>query len=366
MTEDTASGKYTDPLSLNKYTYCHNQPVTGYDPDGHALQILLGAAIGGVIGAASSLYEQRKVIGTGAYSYKKYWGSVAEGAITGAVAAATGGASLATTGAKAVAKTAVKKFAVNTASGFAGNTVNQLISKGKDNYSFKEAFTSGLTENIDIPGLQAAEKTAKKVGNKILNKVTEFISSKAGHEVAEEAGSKALTKTLTNSSDAGVNGTGPNPYALMKEKGIPQTLSDAEIDAAKQVDLQMNAKRGGKVTTVELNSFGNKSKPRGARPKDFDVDSVDDVVGPEKAPLPKGASNAANVDMAPLRGQYHKLPAGTELPDGLDVIADGSDVIPDSPRFPGHHTIFPTREMTVNEFNKLYLSLPWKHGGNKK
>ena len=39
LTEDTASGKYTDPLSLNKYTYCHNQPVTGYDPDGHALHM---------------------------------------------------------------------------------------------------------------------------------------------------------------------------------------------------------------------------------------------------------------------------------------------------------------------------------------
>ena len=24
LTEDTASGKYTDLLSLNKYTYCHN------------------------------------------------------------------------------------------------------------------------------------------------------------------------------------------------------------------------------------------------------------------------------------------------------------------------------------------------------
>ncbi len=80
LTQDTASGKYTDSLSLNKYTYCHNQPVTGYDPDGHVLHIVLGAAIGGVIGAASSLYAQRKEIGTGAYSYKKYWGSLAAGA----------------------------------------------------------------------------------------------------------------------------------------------------------------------------------------------------------------------------------------------------------------------------------------------
>lgn len=36
ITEDTYAGKYTDPLSLNRYTYCHNQPVTQYDPAGIA------------------------------------------------------------------------------------------------------------------------------------------------------------------------------------------------------------------------------------------------------------------------------------------------------------------------------------------
>lgn len=52
------------------------------------------------------------------------------------------------------------------------------------------------------------------------------------------------------------------------------------------------------------------------------------------------------------------LPAGTQMPDGLDIIADGIDVIPNSPHGVGHHTIFSTRAMTVNEFNELYKSLP--------
>ena len=261
LTEDTASGKYTDPLSLNKYTYCHNQPVTGYDPDGHALQIVLGAAIGGVIGAASSLYQQRKVIGTGAYSYKKYWGSVAEGAITGAVAAATGGASFAATaggtvlktaaktGAKQVAKTsfktALKSKVMDFFGGIAGNTANQLISSGGGQYSATQALVSGVTEMIDIPGGNMGEKTAKKVGSEVFDKVTDAVSNKAGHEIAENAGAKTLAKTLDGSGSAGVNGSGLDPYVLMKEKGIPQTLSDAEIDAAKQMDLQMNAYKGG-------------------------------------------------------------------------------------------------------------------------
>lgn len=56
------------------------------------------------------------------------------------------------------------------------------------------------------------------------------------------------------------------------------------------------------------------------------------------------------------------LPSGTQMPDGLDVIADGIDVIPDSPHGVGHYTIFSTKEMTVNE---LYKSLPWQYGGKK-
>lgn len=119
-------------------------------------------------------------------------------------------------------------------------------------------------------------------------------------------------------------------------------------------------------TTADIYSFGNKSAPRGARPQqDFNVENFDSIVGPETGPLPKGASNVLDVNSAPLSGHYHMLPAGTQMPDGLDIIADGIDVIPNSPHGVGHHTIFPTRAMTVNEFNELYKSLPWQYGGKK-
>ena len=119
-------------------------------------------------------------------------------------------------------------------------------------------------------------------------------------------------------------------------------------------------------TTADIYSFGNKSAPRGARPQqDFNVENFDSIVGPETGPLPKGASNVLDVNSAPLSGHYHMLPAGTQMPDGLDIIADGIDVIPNSPHGVGHHTIFPTRAMTVNEFNELYKSLPWQYGVKK-
>ena len=35
ITEDSYWGKDSDPLSLNLYTYCHNDPVNFFDPNGH-------------------------------------------------------------------------------------------------------------------------------------------------------------------------------------------------------------------------------------------------------------------------------------------------------------------------------------------
>ena len=36
LTQDTYTGDPNDPLSLNLYTYCHNEPVMYVDPSGHA------------------------------------------------------------------------------------------------------------------------------------------------------------------------------------------------------------------------------------------------------------------------------------------------------------------------------------------
>lgn len=256
LTEDTASGKYTDPLSLNKYTYCHNQPVTGYDPDGHALHILAGAVIGAVVGGAMSYATQawKNKSFTKGINWKQVAGGAVEGAITGAIGAATGGASIAATAAKSglktAAKVAVKKIAINTASGFVANSANQVISSGAKSYNVKEAVVSGLAENLDILG-SGVEKTAQKVGSEIADKAVGMFAKKAGNEAAEEAGSLIAKKTLSSSAEAGLDNVDIDPYALMKKKGIPKTLSDTEVNAAKKVDLQMNANKGSISSDVE-------------------------------------------------------------------------------------------------------------------
>ena len=124
--------------------------------------------------------------------------------------------------------------------------------------------------------------------------------------------------------------------------------------------------QGFNKTPEDIYSFGSKSGPRGARPQqDFGVNDSNSTVGPEKNSLPKGASNVNNPDNAPLSGPYHRLPKGTALPKGLGIKADGSDVNPNSPHVPGHYTIYPSRKMTVEQFNELYKGLPWQYGGKK-
>jgi hypothetical protein len=59
LVKDTYSGDTSDPLSLNLYTYCHNEPIMYYDPDGHSwkymgLDNLINWAAGTHIGEDST------------------------------------------------------------------------------------------------------------------------------------------------------------------------------------------------------------------------------------------------------------------------------------------------------------------------
>jgi hypothetical protein len=51
--------------------------------------------------------------------------------------------------------------------------------------------------------------------------------------------------------------------------------------------------------------------------------------------------------------------------DGLSVVADGKDVNPQSPHAETHHTIYPSRKMTDQQFIDKFLSLPWQLAGKK-
>jgi hypothetical protein len=124
-------------------------------------------------------------------------------------------------------------------------------------------------------------------------------------------------------------------------------------------------RRGGPGTTpTDLYAFGNRTQPRPPRlGDDYDV-GPDGKVVPQRGRWPKGASTFANPDQAPLSGPYHRLPAETKLPDGLRVIPDHKGVGGVQP--PTHHSIYPYKPMSPEEFVEKWLGLPWVEGGRKK
>ncbi|WP_280353757.1 putative T7SS-secreted protein [Nocardia otitidiscaviarum] len=119
-----------------------------------------------------------------------------------------------------------------------------------------------------------------------------------------------------------------------------------------------------RVVPTDLHAFGNATVPRPPRPKDFGVEDVDAMLHPEATTYRHGASTFDSPEGKPVKGHYHVLPEGTQLPEGLEVMADGRDV--SGPMSAGHHTIYPTRSMTLSEFQDLYASLPWQYGGRIK
>lgn len=117
------------------------------------------------------------------------------------------------------------------------------------------------------------------------------------------------------------------------------------------------------LTPVDLFAFGSKSK--GPRSPRMGIDFFPDeegMVGPEVA---DGASTYADPTKSPLTGHYFRIPAGTELPHGLDVVADGQDLRPDSEHQPTHHTIFPVQRMKWERFVELFEKLPWQYVGKR-
>ncbi|MBI0431963.1 hypothetical protein [Pectobacterium parmentieri] len=113
-------------------------------------------------------------------------------------------------------------------------------------------------------------------------------------------------------------------------------------------------------------AFGNKNKPRAPRPGkdiDIDVDANGMVKSQADELLPQGTSTTLDPNKSPLSGHYHTIPERSKLPDGLGIKVDGKDVIPDSPHAAGHATIYPTRDMSMTEFQNLFDSIHWQYGG---
>jgi hypothetical protein len=76
-----------------------------------------------------------------------------------------------------------------------------------------------------------------------------------------------------------------------------------------------------------------------------------------------GKSLFGDQGQAPLTGWWWWILDQTAMPEGIAIIADGSDV--GGTQAPTHHTLYPTRVMPWKELNQKYLSLGWLKGGKK-
>jgi len=127
ISADSFIGRQGDILSHNMYSYCENNPIMNYDPNGNFAWAIPGAIIGGIIGG---------VVG-GIISYKKTghinWWAVAGGAAAGALIGAGAGYLAQTILSSSVATTATVEVgtSLTAAASADGDPTNEVIKVGE-------------------------------------------------------------------------------------------------------------------------------------------------------------------------------------------------------------------------------------------
>ena len=74
ITRDSVSGSAGDPLSLNLYTYCHNNPILNCDPSGHSIKSFFKSAAKKVTSTAKKVTSKVTKAASSAGKAIKQWG----------------------------------------------------------------------------------------------------------------------------------------------------------------------------------------------------------------------------------------------------------------------------------------------------
>ena len=308
-----------DPLTANRYSYVNGDPVNLFDPDGHAFKfkfnfkkvthlVLDVAGVVPVIGEIADL---------GNCAFYAVEGNTVDAGLSCASAIPFAG----------YAATAAK----------IGKHADEAVSAGKA--------TKELAEN-KLAKAAADKLAAKEAADKLAEKTRREAAEQAEAKAKADAAQRAATKQAAQQAKpVGESAGGAAPPSA-------GAGSRAGVNAPRSVPTR---------APCDLHCFGNKTQPRPPRPgKDIDVDDAG-MVGPTRPPT--GASAYGDPGYADLTGHYHRIPAGTELPAGLRVVADGADV--GGPHPPTHHTIYPTGRMSYDDFAQQFLDLPWEYAGRK-
>jgi RHS repeat-associated protein len=138
-------------------------------------------------------------------------------------------------------------------------------------------------------------------------------------------------------------------------------LYDYVLDPTTWIDPSGLSPEPSDTVPANLHMVGNTTEPKGPRPgTDIKVDDSGMVKGQSYDPanniFPDGKSATVTPVDSGLQGTFHQVPEGTKMPEGLAIVADGKDV--GGPHGPGHHTIYPTKDMPFSEFEAKVKSLP--------
>ena len=264
LTEDTYRGRINDPLSLNRYTYCHNNPVSYYDPSGH---FAIGAfvatvVIGAVVGAAVDVFSQKVVekkdninwksvgfeAGIGALSAGV--GFVTGGVGTGAAAVNTVGKSAAKTTVKSVAGKALKTGAISATSGFATDVAKQVIVDDKNlkEVDYKKAATTSAVAGVTGAIGSAAGSVSKIVKDKI--------KPKANVKIADDV-ADGMNSMTTKASNSAKKTTGKAD--ILPENKISSAMNPTgNADVVKKQMAGIGTDSSGQAFKMDLQLFGDK------------------------------------------------------------------------------------------------------------
>ena len=244
ITEDTYEGKYTDPLSLNRYTYCHNNPTRYTDPTGHAiLPLIVGFgkfALGATFGAGMELFnqvfiEKRDKIGWGEVAFEGFAGGV--GALAGAGSADDVIRATTKIGkAKAAVKTVTKAGCVDGAIGFTADVGKQALVEGKslDEIDYGQAAKSGAISGVAGMGGAAFDMVAD--GTTALAKGVTRNADNAAESAGDAVRKGQHPKAKQNSPDADA----PAHIKGMDEDVDTTGMGDRDVDTTGMGDQDVD------------------------------------------------------------------------------------------------------------------------------
>ena len=153
ISSDNYATTYNSAIGANMFAYCLNNPVLHSDDEGTWVHIAVGALVGGIVGAVSSVITQ-SLTGDGTIDVVDVLIAAGSGAISGALAASGVGV--------------VGQIAANAAIAAGGNAANQAldISRGRQEEWSWESFAldvgTGMVSGL-IGGSGASHGSARSI-----------------------------------------------------------------------------------------------------------------------------------------------------------------------------------------------------------